>query len=117
MMRYAFLILISLFAMNYSFADSTESSPHQQLQKIIDLFKDDLPQEAIAQLQQGEDEWIPDIRAAEDAQGFMLLGRAYFYAEMDAEAFEAFEASLLLDRSLSRAHFFVGLLQKYAGDL
>ena len=103
--------------MNYSFADSTESSPHQQLQKIIDLFKDDLPQEAIAQLQQGEDEWIPDIRAAEDAQGFMLLGRAYFYAEMDAEAFEAFEAALLLDRSLSRAHFFVGLLQKYAGDL
>jgi tetratricopeptide (TPR) repeat protein len=116
-LKYSFVALLSLFAVNSAFAGEPDIAPHQQLQQIIDLFQDDRSEDAAAQLELAEDELIAAVRASGDADAFTLLGRAYFYAERDAKAIEAFEAALRLDPSLSRAHFFIGLVHRYAGDL
>lgn len=116
-LKYALLALLSLFAVNGASAREPGSAPHQQLQQIVDLFKDDRSEDAAAQLELAEDELVAAVRSSGDAEAFMLLGRAYFYAEMDAKAVEAFEAALRLDPSLPRAHFFIGLVHGYAGDL
>lgn len=116
-LKSAFSALLSVFLIHSAFAETPGAAPHQQLQEIVDLFKDDQSEDATARLKLAEGELAAAVRASGDAEAFMLLGRAYFYAEMDAKAQDAFEAALVLDPSLSRAHFFVGLIQRYAGDL
>jgi Tfp pilus assembly protein PilF len=116
-LKYSFVALLSLFAVNSASASEPDIAPHQQLQQIIDLFQDNRSEDAAGQLELAEDELIAAVRASGDAVAFTLLGRAYFYAEWDAKAIEAFEAALRLDPSLSRAHFFIGLIHRHAGDL
>lgn len=115
--KYAVLALLSAFTMSAASADEPNSALHQRLQQIVDLFQGDAQEDAVSQLQLAEGELVAAVRASEDAKAFMLLGRAYFYAEMDAKAVDAFEAALRLDPSLSRAHFFIGLVHGYAGEL
>lgn len=116
-LKCALLAVVSLLAVNGAFAGEPDTSPHEQLQEIIDLFQGDRSEEAAAQLELDENELVEAVRASADADAYMLLGRTYFYAEMDAKAVEAFEDALRLDPSLSRAHFFIGLVHRYSGDL
>lgn len=116
-LKFAVWALLPVFLINGAFAEAPGAAPHQQLQELVDLFKEDQGEDATARLKLAEDELAAAVHASGDAEAFMLLGRAYFYAEMDAKALDAFEAALALDPSLSRAHFFSGLIQRYAGDL
>jgi len=110
------LIALNHFAMSHSFANEAAEMSKEQLQEIIDLFQDDLHSDAMAQLKLSEGDFIASIADAKDAEAYILLGRAYFYAEMDEKALEGFKAALFLDASLSEAHFFLGLIHRFADD-
>lgn len=116
-MKHVFLFLLALFAMSQAFADEPANGPTEQLQEIIDLLDGDSRTEALAELQLRESELVAAVRKSEDAETYMLLARIYFLTEMDAKASEAYKAALQLDPSLSDAHFFIGLIHRYAGDL
>ena len=114
--RYACMALLSLFAMNISSAGEPERTPNQQLQDVIELFTKHSQADALSQLQLGENSIVDAVRASNNAADYLLLGRAYFYAEMDAKAITALETALTLDPSLARAHFFIGLIHMYSAD-
>ncbi len=117
MKKYVFLFLLTLLATHPSFADESTSSSNAQLQNIIDLFQNDLNDDALTQLILYESDLVASIHKSKDAESYMLLGRAYFYAEMDAKAIDVLNTALQIDQSLSDAHFFIGLIHRYANDL
>lgn len=116
-MKHIFLLLLTLLVSSHSFADELTSRPNEQLQNIIDLFQGDSRDDALSQLELRESDLVAFIRQSKDAGSYMLLGRTYFYAEMDSKAIETFKSALQLDPSLSKAHYFVGLIHRYADDL
>lgn len=115
-MKHLFIFLLALFMVSHSFADELSDGPNEQLQEIIDLFQGKLPEDALVKLELHESDLVSSVRESKDAETYLLLGRTYFYAEMDEKATDAFKAALLLDQSLSDAHFFIGLIQRYAND-
>lgn len=114
-MRYAFLFLLVMFALNGSFADESGENSKQQLQEIIGLFQNNLFEDARSKLMNHENDFIAAVEG--DAAGHLLLGRTYFYAEMDGKAIAELNAALRLDPALADPHFFIGLVQRYADDL
>tara|TARA_B100000315_G_scaffold234956_1_gene249427 strand:+ start:108 stop:317 length:210 start_codon:yes stop_codon:yes gene_type:complete len=46
-----------------------------------------------------------------------MLGRAYFYAEMDSNSIMALQYAIKYDSLLAEPHFFLGLLNVYADDV
>ncbi|MEM9212706.1 MAG: tetratricopeptide repeat protein [Pseudomonadota bacterium] len=101
--------------MNCSFADESGDDSNQKLQEIIGLFQNNQFDDARSELMNQENDLAVAVQG--DAAGHLLLGRTYFYAEMDGKAAAEFNAALQLDPSLSDAHFFLGLVQRYADDL
>lgn len=111
------LLLFVLLFSEYSLADPLSENDEKRLQEIVELFKSDSDEEAIRQLRLHENTLLEAISDSKDAGASMLLGRAYFYAEMDSKANSALNAALQYDPSLSDAHFFIGLIHMYSGDL
>lgn len=116
MIKYVVPFLFILFATSCSSAE-TPVQPEDKLQEIIKLIDDNLHQDAFEQLQLHESSIVASVHESKDAASYLLLGRTYFYAEMDSKAVEALTTALELDSSLSDAHFFIGLIHRYSDDL
>lgn len=110
------LFTLAMFAVNLSFAQETSTEPDAQLQKIIEMFRNDQADEARSLLDQNEDRLTAFVDQSADAEAHLMLGRAYFYAEMDSKATREFETAIRLDPTLADAHFFNGLIRSYSGD-
>lgn len=110
------LLLLFLFPV-CSLADPLSASDEKKLQEIVELFKSKSYEEAIRRLTLHETMLVEVVEKSEDASAYTLLGQAYFYAEMDSKAKNAFRSALRYDSSLSDAHFFIGLIHLYASDL
>jgi len=117
MVRCLLTLLLFSFMLSHAFADEPTSSPDQQLQNIIELLQGDSRQEALRKLEIQDDDLATYVQGSKDAELYMLLSRAYYYAEMDTKAIETFNSALQLDLSISDAYFYIGLIHRYANDL
>lgn len=117
MIKYLFPLLIILFTASHAFAEETANDSNKQLQEIINLFESDQRDNALSQLELQKIDLVASVRGSQDPEQHMLLGRAFFYAEMDTEARELLNSALILDPSLSEAHFFLGVIYRYADDI
>lgn len=117
MIRGFLTFLLMVFAISNAFANESASRPSEQLQNIIDLLQGDSREDALSQLKLHEGNLIAAIHESKDAAAYMLMGRAYFFAEMDTKAIETFSSALQIDPLQSDAHFFIGLIHRYADDL
>jgi Tfp pilus assembly protein PilF len=116
--KYSLLILFLLLPQSgYLLADPPPEGDKERLQEIVELFRSNSSDEALRQLRLHETTLLEAISESKDAEAYLLLGRIYFYAEMDSKAKDSLNAALKYDPSLSDAHFFTGLIHKYAGDL
>ena len=116
-MKHLTLLFLTALIMSQSIADETATRPNERLQVIIDLFLDDLPAQGLALLESDESQIVEEIEETKNAEVYILLGRAYFYAEQDIKSIDAFEAALRIDPEQSDAHFFIGLIQRFSDDL
>jgi tetratricopeptide (TPR) repeat protein len=106
-----------LFQSGSLLADQLPDDNAEQLQELIQLFNSNSSEKALEQLELQEAALVEAINASKDPEAYLLLGRLYFYAEMDPKAKAALGAALEYDPALSDAHFFLGLVHKYAGEL
>ena len=110
------ILLLLLLCSNYLHASPLAVDKQNKIQEIIELFQQKSNDTAIKQLKLHEDMLLEAIDASEDAHAYMLLGRAYFYAEQDSKAKNAFNAALRYNSMLPGAHFFIGLINKYSSN-
>lgn len=115
--RHFVYLLCTAFFLGSSLAQESASDPEVKLQTVIELFLEGSTEDGHIQLDENESAIVTFVRSTDDAEFYMLLGRAYFYAELDQKAMGMFTIALEREPSLSEAHFFIGLLQRYAGDL
>lgn len=115
-MKYLLITLLTLCIGGYSFAEDSPSMPIEQLQNIIDQFQGNSPEDALRQLELHENNLAVSVRRSKNVRAYMLLGQAYFYAEMDAKAIETLNSALQLDASQSKAHYLIGLMHSFADD-
>ncbi len=111
----AFVMLI--FVMGTAASQDRALTPNQELETIIELFLTEQGEAAFTQLQSRETALNEDLARTNDLDGYVLLGRAYFYSEQDAKALKAFDKALQGDTSKAEAHFFTGLIHGYANEL
>ena len=111
------LLLILIFVSGFSNALPLPETEKETLQEIVGLFKKGSNNEALQKLQKHEKTLIEALGKSKDGESYLTLGRAYFYAEMDAEAEKALKIALTYNASLSEAHFFIGLINMYSGSL
>lgn len=116
MIKRLFPFLLILFMSGHGYANEQITSPSEQLEDIIELLQGESRETALKTLELHEKEFLATLRETKDADAYILLGRAFFYAEMDAKASETFLTVLQLDPSQSDAHFFIGRIQAYAND-
>lgn len=117
-MKHALLLfLVLLFHSGLLLAAPLPAGNTEQLQNLIELFTSESSEEAVRQLELREAAILEAIGESNDPHAYLLLGRLYFYAEMDSKAMSALSTALEYDASLSDAHFYTGLVHKYAGDL
>lgn len=116
-MKLTLPLLLSLTASTHAFANEALAPPHEKLQNIIEQLQTDSRQEALNQLSRDESDLITSVNKAQNAEAYMLLGRAYFYAEMDSKATEALNFALQLDPHQTDAHFIIGRIHGYADDI
>lgn len=116
-MKHILYALLAAFLFSNAFAQEHSAQPVTDLEKIVELFLVNSTEDALIQLNEKEDDIVDFVRGSNDAAAYMLLGRAYFYAEQDQKAIEEFKSALGLDPSLADAYYFIGLIQRYARDL
>lgn len=117
-MKHALLLsIVLLFHGNFLLAEQIPDANTEQLQELVNLFQGGSSEEALRRFQLQEAALLEAVGESKDPQAYLLLGRLYFYAEMDPKAMSALSAALEYDPSLSDAHFFTGLVHKYAGEL
>lgn len=111
------ILFILILLSGFSNASSLPSAEGDKLQEIVDLFKKGSKHEAQQQLRVNENRLIEVLNEAKDGESYLLLGRAYFYAEMDVEAEKFLKTALIYNPALSDAHFFIGLIKMYSKEL
>lgn len=113
LLTFLFLLLYS----GYSLAIPLPDDKAKKLHEIIKLFKNKSNKEATKQLTEHEIKLLKAINVSKDAEAYLLLGRAYFYAAMDSKAKDTFNKALKYNPKLSDAHFFTALINIYANNL
>lgn len=116
-MKHILYFVLTVFMLSESTAQDLSETPGSQLEQIVELFLKSSTEDARNQLEASESDLVAFTRVSGDAGMNLLLARAYFYAEMDQKAIDQFNEALERDPSLSDAHFFLGLINRYARDL
>jgi len=116
-MKQLISFLLILLMSSHVHANEPTTNISAQLEHIIELLQGDSRESALDKLKLHEKDYTTTLRETKDIDAYMLLGRAFFYAEMDAKATETFNTALQLDPSLSDAYFFIGRIQGLANDL
>ncbi|MBT6032113.1 MAG: tetratricopeptide repeat protein, partial [Kordiimonadaceae bacterium] len=113
------LLLMVLFILSFGqvFAQTADDKDIDTLQKIIEQLQGDDRQSGLAQLSSQADILGSSLKVSKDADGYLLLGRAYFYAELDDQANKNLNLALKYNPLLPQAHFFSGLLAMFTGKL
>lgn len=111
------ILLILIIVSGFSNALASTMSDGDKLLEIVSLFKTGPSHEAIKQLKEHETKIIEAVAKSKDGESYLLLGRAYFYAEMDSKAEKALRTALTYNDTLSDAHFFIGLINMYSGNV
>ncbi len=110
-------LLCLLVFLLHSYALSEEYDTANKLQEIITLFTNDSQESALKLLNANEGKLLKSLDKSEDDHSYLLLGRAYFYAEQDDKAKKSLEIALSYNKNLPKAHFYIGLLNMYSNRL
>lgn len=111
-----FLVLL-FFISSFSYASPSIEDSDQQLNKILDLFISGSKDQAIQLLKSNEEALLKNLIDSSNADSYLLLGRIYFYAEMDVKAENVLNTALSYNKTLPKAHYFIGLINMYANKL
>lgn len=107
------VFLFSLFFISHIAIASPQLS-HDKLNEIVELFINGSKESATQELIDNEDSLIKGL--GDNGATYLLLGRAYFYAELDSKAKGVLIKALSYDEKLHKAHYFIGLIYMYANE-
>jgi len=109
-------LLIFVFISSFSHASSIPEDQIDKLQQIIKLFVNNSQGTALQLLKTNEQVLLKSIEGSKDSDSYFLLGKAYFYAEMDIKSENMFKNALYHNAKLSKAHYYIGLINMFSGS-